>query len=82
MYSLYFHLGNNTAEENESKQEKETSTHEQISIRESNEMKVTSSGMYYLFIVVIPACVFLLVLLAVFATIILVSCTQVSRAYN
>ena len=82
MNSLYFHIGNNAAKENESKQEKQTSTDEQISIRESNEMNVTSGGMHYLFIVVIPACVFFLVLLAVFAMIILVSCTQVSKPYN
>ena len=72
MYSLCFHLGNNTAEENESKQENETSTDIWASIRESNEMDVNSGGMHYLFIIVIPACVFLLVLLAVFAMIILV----------
>ena len=82
IHSIFFHLGDNKAEENESKQEKETSTDEQISIRESNEMNVNSGGMDYLFIIVIPACVFLLVLLAVFAMIILVSCTQVSNAYN
>ena len=82
-YSLYFQLGNNTAEENESKQEKETSTDKWASIRESNEMDVNSGGKHYLFIIVIPACVFLLVLLAVFAMIIIVlSCMQVSNAYN
>ena len=79
MYSLYFHLGNNTAEE---KQEKETSTDTWASIRESNEMDVNSGGMYYLFIIVIPACVFLLTLLAVFGMIIIVlSCMQVSNDY-
>ena len=81
--SLNYHLGNNTAEENESKQEKETSTDKWASIRESNEMDVNSGGMHYLFIIAIPACIFLLVLLAGFAMIIIVlSCTQVSNAYN
>ena len=82
MYSLYFHLGNNIAEENESKQEKDTSIDKWASIRESNEMDVNSGGMHYLLIIVIPACAFLLILLAVFGMITLVlSCMQVSNEY-
>ena len=81
--SLSFHLRNDTTE-NESKLEKENSTDKWTSITKSNPMNADkSAGTKYLFLVVIPVSIFLIVLLATFAMISLVfSCTQVLDAYN